>query len=100
MSEFIRINKGTGWGKVNRHAMDDTQLSIGARGVLSWFLTRPDDHRIILIYAKNRMCLNEARWKKYRDELKKLGYLSQERVRQENGQVNWVYTVNDCPSEK
>jgi hypothetical protein len=96
MSEFIRKLKDSGWAPISRAAMDDVRLSIAARGVFGWLCSRPDDHKIILNYAMRRWGISQPTWAKIRDELKKAGYLTVNKKR-ENGKFVWEFELTDEP---
>lgn len=95
--EFIRHLAETGWARVSRKALDDVRLSIEARGVLAWLLTRPDTHRLYVHHAQVRMGLSQGRWQKIRRELEATGYLKSNKSRKGGGQWEWKFEVFDVP---
>lgn len=97
MSEFIRHLNGSGWAPLSRKAMDDTRLTISARGVLAWLCSRPDDHQVVLTYALTRWNISKPTWARIRTELELTGYLTVKRV-QERGRFRWIYELTDTPS--
>ena len=97
MSELIRTFSPAGWGQVNRRAVDDERLSIGARGVLAWLLTRPDDHRIHIEHCLSRWRISQPTWARIRLELEAAGYLRVEK-RKESGRFVWTFFLTDTPA--
>lgn len=97
MSEFIRKFSDCGWAQVNRKALDDARLSISAKGVLAWLLTRPTDHKIILSYAMSRWDISQPTWARIRKELEAAGYLKVTKTKKD-GRFAWTYELTDAPA--
>lgn len=97
VGEFTRHLVGSGWAPVNRKAMDDERLSVEARGVLAWLVTRPDDHKIFVRYAQRRLGISQSRWQRIRKELESAGYLVIQKSKGEDGIFLWNYHLFDDP---
>ena len=95
---FERNLVSSGWAPVSRKAMDDQALTVEARGVLGWLLTRPDGHRLYLHYLQTRLKISQGRWQKIRKELVAAGYLTVRQDRSDDGKWTWIFTLTDTPS--
>lgn len=72
-------------------------LSIAGRHVLGWMLGRSDDYEIRVSVVRRVHGLSEGTWRRVRDELKRDGWLTQEKRRGEDGRWEWEMLLTDAP---
>ena len=97
MSELIIKTSEKNWAPINRRMADDSRLSLSARAVLLWFLSRPAGHDFKLWQALQRWDISEPTWLKISAELQMLGYLKYTKTKKD-GKFTHKYEVTDTPS--
>lgn len=97
MSGVFRVNKSKDFSSIKNEPLRDARLSFGARGILAYLLTKPDDWQV-------RSCDLVAQSPHGKDailsmlkELEDCGYLKRERVRDETGRYQWQTEVFETP---
>jgi hypothetical protein len=99
MSGIIRVHKTKKYSVISNTASDDARLSFGARGVMTYLLTKPDNWEVrssdlIEVSPHGRDAIRAML-----RELEKFGYLHRKRIRLENGRYGWETEVFEEPQE-
>lgn len=95
---IIRVEKNRNYSVTNNTGAHDKRLSWGAKGILWYALTRPDNWVLtvkdLVSYASEGEAAVKARLK----ELKTCGYLKKERF-SVNGNFEWRTTIYEVPQD-
>lgn len=85
---IIRVDHGEGgWAAVPLAAIGDQTLSLAARGLLTWFLTRPPGWEVRPDYCRRLFQIGEARWGGLTAELVRAGFYHRRVERDARGRV-------------
>jgi hypothetical protein len=96
---IIRVELGAGgWAAVPRSALDNDQLSLAARGLLAWFLTRGDGFSVQVEAARRKFTLGRHAWATLAAELTAAGHYHRATVRDVRGRVRTVVSITALPS--
>lgn len=104
---IIRVDKSAGnWDAIPRDLIDDDRLSLEARAVAMWFLSRPKDWEIrpaampFLLKDATRCSGHVGRdfAKRILRELDLCGYLTRKQTRTPTGRWRWEYVFNPAPA--
>lgn len=91
---IIRVDMGAGgWAAVPRATFDDARLSLRARGLLAWFLTRGDGFEVNALACRLHHGLGEEAWGRVVGELAIAGYYHRQKTRDAKGRVRTGITV-------
>jgi hypothetical protein len=83
---------------IEQSVVEDSRLSWAARGVLGYLLSRPDDWQIRVTDLSRRGDLGRCSIYKLLKELRKFGYVTYHRQRNDKGQYyGGVYNVHEAP---
>lgn len=88
------------WESVPRAAFEDLRLSLEARGLLGWLLTRPGNWSVRVAPMLALTGTSKRRWPRIRDELAAVGYLEITRTKAPDGKIIWLFDVYSQPSRK
>lgn len=100
MENIIRVNKKDNpFAQIDKLAIQDKRLSWKARGILCYLLSKPNDWKVILQDLINQSDKDgDSSVRAGIKELRKLGYMRLDRIKNEAGQVDhWEYTVYEKP---
>lgn len=96
----FKIEKNKNYTIMSNYHLRDKNLSLKAKGLLSYMLSLPEDWD----YSLNGLCAickeQETAIKSTLKELKDTGYLVIEKVRGEKGYFEYVYNIYEQPVEK
>lgn len=96
---ILRVDMGAGgWAAVPRSVFNRVGLSLAARGLLGWFLTRPDGWQVRVDWCRAHHGLGERAWSSLVCELAEAGYYHRKKVRDERGRVRTVVTITPTPT--
>lgn len=95
---IIRTVKKQDYHPVNNAPFRDERLSWEARGVLAYFLTRPDDWVVRNGDLINGGPAGRKKIERILNELTECGYLSRHKVRNDDGTFEWVTQVYESPA--
>jgi|GEM_PF-1897441 len=87
---IYRVEKNRNYTMISNEAMRDTRLSFGARGLLVYLLSLPDDWEINTAHLIKQSSLGRDGIKRLLGELEVCGYLCRERVRTGQGRLGSV----------
>lgn len=95
---IIRVDMGAGgWAAIPRSSMGNQRLSLRARGLLSWFLTRTDGFEIRVEACRKINKLGRHAWSSIATELAREGHYHRRTVNGEGGQIRTVVSITALP---
>ena len=101
-NEIIRVQRVAGtFATMNKSFLEDERLSMKAKGILAYLLSKPDNWKVIVgDIIKNCKDSKSAIYAGLK-ELKENGYYKKEPIRSEDGSriVRWESTVYEVPKE-
>ena len=86
-----------GWAAIPRSSMGNQRLSLRARGLLSWFLTRTDGFEIRVEACRKINKLGRHAWSSIATELAREGHYHRRTVNGEGGQIRTVVSITALP---
>ena len=96
-SGIIRVHKPARYAVIGNELLRDKRLSFAARGVLTYLLSHAHSWRMqVADLVKQSPAGRDAVYTIIR-ELKRFGYVRQERTRNSDGTFSWVTTVYEAP---
>ena len=96
---IYRINKTENYVIINRHLLEDPQLSYEARGLLSSMLAKPNDWVFYISYFIKNSPAGRDKVRRIFNELIKFGYIVKSEHRSEKGHFSAPqYIVYESPS--
>lgn len=98
-TDTIRVVKTENYSTIHNAGPRDTRLSWGARGILTYLLTKPDGWNPTIEDLIAQGPQKEHAVNGMLNELKKFGYLKRERIRAANGTFEWHTTLYEVPQE-
>jgi hypothetical protein len=93
-----RAKKDKNYSVVSNEPINDARLSWGARGLLVYLLSKPDDWVVRPNDIMRRGPARELKVTRMLAELKRYGYLSRRRIKRSDGTFNWVTTIYESPA--
>lgn len=87
MQEIINVEKNKHYFAMSNYHLEDTRLSIQAKGLLTLFLSLPDDWEFSMEELKGMMREEEASIDKIIVELTAAGYFKSVVIRDEKGRI-------------
>lgn len=97
--DIIRVDMGAGgWAAVPRAVFDNDHLSLKARGLLAWFLTRGDGFYVCIEHVRRRFALGRDAWKTLAGELIAAGHYHRKLVRVAGGRIRTEVSITAMPS--
>jgi uncharacterized phage protein (TIGR02220 family) len=96
---IIRVEKKTkGFSVIDNAPFEDKQLTWGAKGLIGYLLTKPDNWQIRMQDLHNSSPQGEHAVKSLVKELILKGYILRQRTKDKNGKFRWVYVVFERPT--
>lgn len=92
----VDMNAG-GWAAVPLAVINNESLSLAARGLLLWFLTRPQGWIIRVEYCKAKFALGDQAWVTITQQLADQGYYHRTKHRDARGRLTTQVTVTPTP---
>jgi len=97
MQGIIRVEKRRDFSIINNTGLRDERITFGARGILAYLLSKPDDWQV----RSADLIENSPHQRHFvlqtLKELEKYRYLRRWRERGKNGYVEWVTEVHEVP---
>lgn len=94
-------NRENPYVMIDKTFLNDDRLSWKAKGLLSYFLSKPDDWRILVNDLIKRSKDGERAVRSGLKELEENGYLTNEPIKNQKGQIEyWEKTVYERPIDK
>ena len=87
-----------GWKAIPRALMDDSRLSLAARGFMGWILVKPETWTVRPEFCKATFGMSDERWSKLTKELIEAGYYHRQTTRDEKGRVTTKVTITPTGS--
>lgn len=96
---IIRVDKRAGhWEAVPVAMMNDARMSLEARGLAAWFVTRPPNWRIQVGALAGLLGVGREKVKRVLGELEAAGYLLRSRSHDVDGRWVWESTFTPFPA--
>lgn len=96
-SGIVRVVKNRDYSVINNTGLRDVRLSFGARGVLAYLLTKPDNWQMQVEDLIRQSPQGEHAVRGMLRELKRFGYLKRERHAGKGGRFEWQTTIYEVP---
>jgi hypothetical protein len=96
---IIRVEKTRDFSIIRNDTVRDARLSFGARGVLTYLLTKPDDWEVRSQDLVQQSPHGEDAILRMLKELETCGYLSRWRERNKHGRYEWRTVVYENPAD-
>jgi hypothetical protein len=93
-----RVKKDKNYSVISNEPINDARLSWGARGLLVYLLSKPDDWKVNIFDLIQRGPAREKRIRAHLKELVKFGYMVRLRFVRPDGTFNWVTMIYESPS--
>jgi hypothetical protein len=95
---IYRLEKTEHYVRIANSVFEDRRLSWGARGLLGYLLSKPDDWQVRLydLIAQGPAGVHKIR--RMLRELEATGYLYRKRLRRKDGTFGWIVIVLEHPS--
>lgn len=95
---IIRVDMGAGgWAAVPRAPLDNDLLSLQARGLLAWFLTRGDGFEVRVESCRRKFGLGRHAWSTLAGQLVAAGHYHRETARGEDGRIRTLVFITALP---
>lgn len=98
-TKFIKTKKERDYTIINNTFIKDCRLSWKAKGLMTYFLSLPDDWTIHLSEIEKHATDGKSALRSAINELKELGYLKAEQQRENNRFAEMVYIIIENPDE-
>ena len=102
LNEIIRVKRVAGtFATMNKGFLEDDRLSMKAKGILAYLLSKPDNWKVIVGDIIKHCKDSKSAIYSGLKELKENGYYKKEPIRSEDGSriVRWESTVYEVPME-
>lgn len=96
----FRIEKTSNYTVMSNYHFKDKNLSLKAKGLLSFMLSLPDDWNYTIDGLVNICRENETAIKNTLNELKENEYLEIKKVQNEKGRFEYIYNIYEKPQSK
>lgn len=93
MSGIIRVKKNNKYFVASNEPFNDKALSFGARGLMGYLLSKPDDWQVMNIDLYQQSPDGQSKVQRYLKEIKDAGYLRRYRVSDGKGKISWVSEI-------
>ena len=90
---IVRISKDDNYSVIANQPINDSGLSWGARGMLAYLLSKPNDWEVSMVDLERKSPAGAHATRTLVRELEKAGYMVRERQRTEGGKFIWITTV-------
>ncbi len=97
-NQIIRVRKTGNFSVINNTGLQDERLSWGARGILAYLLSKPDDWQVRTLDLIASSPAGRDAVLHILRELEVGGYLHRLRVRSEGGRFEWRTEIFESPS--
>lgn len=98
---ILRVTKNTNFTTISNFHLKDINLSWGAKGLLTYLLTLPNDWKIYLSELTNHSIDGYTKTNNYIKELIKFNYIQREKIRAKTGKFGgYEYIVSEIPMIK
>ncbi|SFE25353.1 hypothetical protein [Paracidovorax konjaci] len=95
---IIKVDMSAGgWAAVPLAVINNESLSLAARGLLLWFLTRPQGWIIRVEYCKAKFSLGDQAWVTITQQLSRQGYYHRAKHRDARGRLTTQVTITPTP---
>lgn len=95
---IIKVDMSAGgWAAVPLAAINNDSLSLAARGLLLWFLTRPPGWVIRVEHCKAKFALGDHAWVTITQQLQAAGYYHRAKHRDTLGRLTTQVTITPTP---
>lgn len=98
-SGIIRVHKSRDYSTLCNAGLRDVRLSFGARGILAYLLTKPDNWQVKTPDLINQSPHGETAILSMLRELEECGYLLREKRRGKGGRFEWHTQVYESPRD-
>lgn len=95
----IRTHKETNYSVIDNAPINDKSLSWGAKGILVYLLSKPDDWQIYAIDLVKHSTDGKSAVYARLKELENKGYLHREKQRDSKGHLYWVSHIYESPAK-
>jgi hypothetical protein len=96
---IVRTSKqNTEFVEIDKSSLEDTTLSLRAKGLLSYLLSRLDNCTIIINNLIKQSPDGRTTIRSALKELEASGYLRRERVNDEKGRIKWEQVIYESPT--
>lgn len=95
---IIRIVKDKDFFVASNVPFNDKNLSWEARGMMGYFLSKPDDWQVMFGNLVKAGTAKDFKVRKVLKELEEHGYLERKRIANDKGQYEWVSTIFEVPA--
>lgn len=90
----IRVDHGAGgWQAIPRAMLEDERISLAARGLMGWFLSKNETWRVQPDFCQELFKLTSEKWGKLTGELIRAGYYHRVTTRDEKGRLRTSVTI-------
>ena len=97
---IYRIKKDDNYTVIANQPINDKALSFGARGLLVYLLSKPDNWTVRLSDLIAQSPASRTVIRRFISELEKAGYMKRRKYRSDAGTWNWETTVYEVPGDK
>lgn len=88
----------TNFTQISNTALNDKELSLKGKGMLAFMLSKPDDWTFSTGGLRSQLLEGDTAIRKALNDLRDLGYLTIESIRDELGRIDhWSYTIRHEP---
>ncbi len=94
----LRVIKDRNYAVINNEPLNDMRLSWGARGLLAYLLSKPNDWTINVKALINAGPAGEHKVRGLLKELMKCGYLNRIRIKHKGGTFTWESQIYETPA--
>ena len=94
---ILRIEKNEDYTILPNHVLNDTRLSLEARGLLAYLLSKPNHWRVNSRALVHISPAGRDKIQRILRELERYGYLERRRVRGEGGKFVWESVIREMP---
>ena len=94
---IFRVEKNNNYTAMSNYHLRDKEISLKAKGLLSFMLSLPDDWDYSLNGLESVLADGETAIKSTLKELERSGYLKIEKFRNKKGQFEYVYNIFEEP---
>lgn len=96
---IVRVKKESRYFVASNQPFNDPRLSFGARGLMGYLLSKPDNWQIRNYDLYRKSPDGRSKVQGYLAELKKFGYLTRFPISKGKSGINWVSEVYESPED-
>lgn len=94
---IIRAEKNRNYSVISNVILNDERLSMKARGLAAYLLTKPDNWRINAVHLASQFPDGPSAIRAAMRELEACGYLTRTRTHDERGRITWEIVLHETP---